>query len=152
MNLDQRAAALKIFFAQAKEGLEPRCVHWWHSLCVEERVWQEGCLVFHFHENVQKIFLFLLWANLRFQAPRELSCWTYCTSSRQMSDWPCEGNQVWELVTANAMAYQSNIPPRRDQNSRFFTWCFTWREQGHWEQIFPIYAIKHCIVSIGISL
>lgn len=28
VNLDQRAAALKIFFAQAKEGLEPCCAHW----------------------------------------------------------------------------------------------------------------------------
>lgn len=77
VNLDQRATALKILLAQAKEGLERGCVHWWLGLCVEEHMWQVGILslFFHFHKNVQKIFPFLCFfeQTLDFKPP-ESSC------------------------------------------------------------------------------
>lgn len=61
MNLNQRATALQIFFARAKEGLKPGCAQWLYGLSVEEHVSQVGSLslLLHFHKNIQKILTFL---------------------------------------------------------------------------------------------
>ena len=53
-------------------------------------------------------------------------------------------------VAANAVASgQNNIPPKLDENSPFFPGGLR-AEKGRLEQVFPIYAIKHHVVSIGI--